>query len=111
MRSQVSHVSDLCFLQRAPAVTEMLPTAWVTSDADISLTFTSEQCLDVICVSLTKDQQGLGDFIFKTEINENNYFYSVFALLSVVFAETDKLYRCIHLSHTNCTTPGKWYLM
>lgn len=32
-------------------------------------------------------------------------------LQSVVFAETDKLYLCIHLSHTNCITVGKWYLM
>lgn len=57
------------------------------------------------------------EILYLKQINENNYFYSVFKqpyLQSVTFAETNKLYEvylCIHLCHTNCITPGKWYLM
>lgn len=32
-------------------------------------------------------------------------------LQSVLLAETDKLYLCLHLCHTKCITVGKWYLM
>lgn len=65
-----------------PAIAEMLPTLWVAYDADTWLTFTTRQYFSITCVSFTTDQQGLGYFIFLTEMKENSYFCSVFALFA-----------------------------